>query len=113
MRIQNQFKAFNRKTDNGMPYFKDIVSVKFLKGSTNFRYKTDYDDLDYKVLEDLLKKKSKLTFPPQSEAPRGVSKAKKDTIIKALVPKMKNSRRPFWLELPENASAKDLLEEGL
>nr|CAI5849577.1 unnamed protein product [Callosobruchus analis] len=79
--------------------------------STNFLYKTNYDDLGYKVSKNLPKKKSKLTFPPQSEAPIRVSKAKKDTIIKALVPKMKNTWRLFWLELPENASAKDLLEE--
>nr|CAI5821933.1 unnamed protein product [Callosobruchus analis] len=81
--------------------------------STNFLYKTDYDDLGYKVSENVPKKKSKLTFPPQSEASIGVSKAKKDTIIKALASKMKNTWRLFWLELPENASAKDLLEEVL
>nr|CAI5867303.1 unnamed protein product [Callosobruchus analis] len=71
------------------------------------------EDVRHFPKEGVLKKKSKLTFPPQSEAPRGVSKAKKDTIIKALVPKMKYSQRPLWLELPEDASAKDFLEEGL
>lgn len=115
MKLENKFKAFNRKiaSDEIMPYFKDIVSVKFLKGSTNFLYKTDYEDPEYKVCSDVLRKKARLEFPPKTLVPRGISTVKKSTIIKDLVPKMQASRKPFWLELPENESAADLLEEGL
>nr|CAI5839243.1 unnamed protein product [Callosobruchus analis] len=95
MKIPNQFNAFNRK---------QIMECHISKMLSQH---------NYKVSEDELKKKSKLTIPPQSKAPRGVYKARKDTIIKTLVPKMKNSRRRLWLELLINASAEDLFEEGL
>ncbi|VEN62459.1 unnamed protein product, partial [Callosobruchus maculatus] len=101
-----------QRVDNGMPYFKDIVSAKFEKGSTNFLYKTDSDDMSYKVSEDVLKKTLKLIFPAKSEAPRSNPKTNEDCIISALVLKIKNKRRPFWFGLLKNDSAKDLYGIG-
>lgn len=43
--------------------------------------------------------------------PRGITKERKAVIIEKLVPLMPENRKHFWINLPTNDSAQNLLEE--
>lgn len=101
------------EANHQLPYFKDIVAIKFIKGSENVYVKTNYEDDEYGCFSKLLKKNATLVLPQHIQTARGISSEKKETILKQLVPKMTETRRPFWINLPENNNAGDLLDEGI
>lgn len=118
LKLENKFKSFNRKknleqANDQLPYFKDIVAIKFIKGSEDLYVKTNYEDEEYGCFSKLLKKNATLVLPQHIQTARGISTEKKETIVNRLVPKMTETRRPFWINLPENNNADDLLNEGI
>lgn len=118
LKLENKLKTFSRKkkleqVDDQLPYFKDIVAMKFIKGSESLYVKTNYDDDDYSCRSNILKKNTSLVLPQHIQGARGISTAKKETIVKRLVSKMTETRRQFWLNLPENNNAGDVLNDGI
>lgn len=109
----SKFKTTNKKNDN-IPYLKDIVCAKFIRGENEMFYKTDFKFSEYSKTTGILKKGAVLCQPKNTyQTPRGISAAKKKAIIEQLLPKIKPSRRAFWINLPENPNAPDILEEGI
>lgn len=116
-KLENKLKSVNRKKkssegDCQLPYFKDIVAVKVVRGCSSLYIKTNFNDVDYTCFDNILKKQTNLVFPQPIQMPRGISSEKKETIVTKLVPKMQESRRYFWHNLPENSNADDLFTEG-
>lgn len=112
-KFQNIIRS--RRSNQGeesIPYFKDIVSAKFVRGSTDFTYQTSPEG-DFLTTKNTLKRKAKLNMPDAMSNYRGISVSKKSKIITDLVPKMPASRKQFWIELPENETSADLIDEGL
>lgn len=102
--------AKKKSVGDDVPFLKDIVEVRFIKGQQEFFYKTDFRDEQYKETKKLIKREAELNIPKPLTTVRGVSPKKKDAIMKALVPAMKPSRRLFWENLPTNLNVPDLLE---
>ena len=99
--------------DTNYPQMKEIVEVKFCKGSTKMYWKTGFNE-EYQSGEFLQKKFREKIIRNATAAkkgePRGVQTAKKESIIKNIVPLMPVESQKFWIELPENESARDLTE---
>lgn len=117
LKLENKLKCFNRKkqlegASDQLPYFKDIVAIKFVKESESIYVKTNYNDEEYRPY-NVLKKNASLALPEHIQTARGISTEKKETIINRLVSKMTETRRLFWINLPENNNAADLLNEGI
>lgn len=107
---QHQTKIKTGKA-SGMPNLREIVSLKFLRGETEIFYKTDFRAEEY-LRTGIIKKNATIILNKNSiSTPRGLKDDKKIAIIEQLVPKMKPSRREFWMTLPENVNAEDLIEE--
>jgi len=99
-----------RKQNNGIPLFRDIVEVKFVKGNRKILYKTAFSE-PYNEC-DSLKAKVSLDHPriPASKTQeRGIMTSKKHKIVRELVPRMKSNRRAFWEALPTSDDSADLL----
>lgn len=112
-KLETKFKTTNRKNDS-IPLIKDLVCVKFIRGERELFYKKDFKSKDFLTTTGLLKKGAILSFPKESYARcRGIVPTKKKAIIDELLPKMKSSRRSFWLNLSENPNAPDILDEGI
>lgn len=96
--------------EDTLPYLKDVVEVKFVKGSHEFCYKTDFNK-PFIQTENIIKKKMEVgKFPEKRIVPRGILATKKKGIVDSLVPKMPDSRRNFWLQMPESMVSEDLIE---
>lgn len=98
--------------EDEVPFLKDIVEVRFIKGEQEFFYKTNFRDAEYKQTKNLIKRKADLNLPKPLTTLRGVATKKKEGIMKALVPAMKPSRKLFWENLMTSESSPDLLEQG-
>lgn len=98
--------------DEEVPFLRDIVEVRFIKGQQEFFYKTNFLDAEYKETKKLIKRKANLNLPKPLTTLRGVPPKKKDAIMKALVPAMKPSRKLFWENLFTSENAPDLLDQG-
>lgn len=83
----------------------DVQEVQFRKGSTKIFWKTDMDNADYEEGEFLEKKTAmKISHGAYSshetlQAPRGISREKKQDLISKLCPIMPENRRAFWNSL--------------
>lgn len=92
------------------PYLCNIVKIKFERGSFNMWYSKEYD-LPYTELNFLSAKYLKAKSGPNSRLlSRGITKSKKDDILKKLCPLMPENRKHFWEELPISDEAVDLTE---
>lgn len=113
MKFQNicRNSSVKKKTaEDALPFLRDIVEIKFIKGEQDFFYKTNFTEDNYKKTFNVLKRKTELKLPESISTLRGIPPKKKDDILKSLVPAMKPSRKPFWENLPTNELAPDLLE---
>ena len=82
-----------------LPHLTAIVETEFQKGSRNMFYRTSFG-CDEVLLSDFLKKLFNHTkIPDLDSTPRGISKEKKEAIVKKLCPMMPSNRRQFWLNL--------------
>ena len=93
-----------------IPLLRSIVQVRFVRGSSELLYKTDFDGQEQSV--KYLKKdaeKALRVLPPPRLVSRGVSSAKKAKLLEKLVTRMPENRRSFWQNLPENENSRDLL----
>ena len=77
---------------------------------TDFTYQT-FPGGDFLSTKNTLKKKAKLNMPNVMTTDRGISVSKKAKIVADLVPKMPASRKQFWVDLPENDTSVDLINE--
>jgi len=93
-----------------IPLLRSIVQVRFVRGSSELSYKTDFNGEEQSV--KFLKKsaeKSLTVLPPPRLMSRGVSSAKKAKLLEKLVTRMPENRRSFWQNLPQNENSEDLL----
>lgn len=91
-------------------YLKDIVTVKFSRGATTFKYKTQHDPTaDHFEVDFLLPKKIKncLQLPDKQQSLNGFDRNRKETIIKTLGPIMPPTRLKFWKELQVNTESEN------
>ena len=99
--------------DTNYPKMREIVEVKFCRGSTKMYWKTGFND-EYQSGEFLQKKFreqiKRNTAVAKKGGPRGVLTAKKESIVKNIVPLMPAESQKFWIELPENECSRDLTE---
>lgn len=109
-KFENLIRSRKSSQGESIPYFKDIVSAKFVRGSTDFTYQTSPHG-EFLSTTNTLKRKAKLGLPDAMTSDRGISVNKKAKIVRDLVNKMPANRKQFWMELPENATSVDLLEE--
>ena len=97
------------KLGENRPYRRDIVCVKFVKGSEMMAYQKSFG-AEY-ISVPIIKTSFSLQTDCKSKnrsKPRGILPAKKSKIIDKLLPLMPKSRRLFWLELPTNDKSSDL-----
>lgn len=99
------------KKHSPRPYLSEIVKLKFQRGSYNMWYSYEYDAA-YTELNFLTAKYLKQLILPQSRLRcRGITKSKKDDILKKLCPLMPQNRRHFWELLPISDEVVDLIKE--
>jgi hypothetical protein len=96
------------KTQEVLPMLSSICQVTFKKGARELFYKTDFTQEQETAIAFLKVKYNHSVFPGRRVDPRGIPSSKKDGIIKLLncVPAAK---KRFWLDLPTNDNAKDLV----
>jgi len=102
--------AENACRGRNIPLLRSIVQVRFVRGSTEMLYKTDFNGEEQSV--KFLKKaaeKSPAVIPPPRLMSRGVSSAKKAKLLEKLVTRMPENRRSFWQNLPQSENSEDLL----
>ena len=102
--------AENACRGRNIPLLRSIVQVRFVRGSTEMLYKTDFKGEEQSV--KFLKKaaeKSPAVIPPPRLMSRGVSSAKKAKLLEKLVTRMPENRRSFWQNLPQSENSEDLL----
>lgn len=90
---------------------KNIVEVKFQRGSRKMMFKNRFND-EYKEIDFLLAKFNEEQIPEEEPAPRGIDKTKKNKIMSKLVRIMPKNRESFWSNLPEKENILDLVTEG-
>lgn len=85
-----------------------IVQVTFQKGQKDLCYKYDFDDTLQRF--DFLKQKSKRMkgLPENVKGPRGISKAKKQGILRLSIHISDERKTQFWIDLPVNEESPDL-----
>ncbi|XP_071506229.1 uncharacterized protein [Diadema antillarum] len=99
---------------SGKKYFRvtpvlltDAAEVVFEHESRQMKFCTRFNEMEHRELE-FLRPKYELEVPaPRGEA-RGIALSKKAKILQKLTPKMPESRRTFWKDLPESANARNL-----
>lgn len=112
----NQFNSWQskkrtaKKNDDPLKNFivNDVVEVSFTKGYKTLKYKTDFAS-EHSELDFLQKKFSLTPFVPNVLPIRGISAAKKQKILKELVPIMPPNRKIFWETIPESETSVDLV----
>ena len=97
------------------PLLSNVQEVMFERGSTKIHWKTSMGDEAYQE-GDFLKKKVAMSCMkgkavPVKESPRGVSETKKADLVQKLCPFMPENRRKFWVDLPVDAEARDLIDD--
>ena len=106
-----QSQAKLGKTDFLLP---QVRVLQFRRGSKSLFYKKRHSDVQYAEL-DFMKKKSASAVPiplqPFRKKDRGISKAKKEDIIKKLVPLMPANRKKFWNEIAVTDQSPDLIDQ--
>ena len=78
-----------------------IREALFQKNHKHLLYKENFSDKIYSKIS-FLTEEYELLIPNYIAAIRGVNKAKKDDILKSLVPIMPENNREFWLNLETN-----------
>lgn len=89
-----------------------MVEAKFQKGSHDFFYKLSFDDA-FKKTENIIKRKVDVGVLPEKRLVHRGALSKKEDIIKKLVTKMPESRRRFWMNLPESSTSEDLNDKNI
>lgn len=111
LNFPNIIRARKGKNDS-IPFFSKISVVKFIHGSSNFFYKTNFDKDFVETTETLRKNTTLIEVKENIHArPRGVCENKKKKILKDLVAKMPKERRQFWENLTASSFSKDLFED--
>ena len=84
------------------------MQVTFQKGQKDLCYKYDFDDTLQRF--DFLKQKSKRMkgLPENVKGPRGISKAKKQGILRLSTHISDERKTQFWIDLPVNEESPDL-----
>ena len=101
-------KSVSKENRKGVPYLADIVHAEFRRGSQNLFFKTSHSSQDLRE-SSFLKTNHDASKATIKSSHRGVSKTKKDLIIKNLVPLMDEHKKPFWMLLPTSNESADLL----
>lgn len=110
--LKSNTKKKNTTADlGGLPYLKDLVEVKFVKGQKEILFKTKFTQESYDITQNIVKKKCELKKPAKLISMRGLQTTKKEGIMKNFVSVMKASRKNFWIQLPTNENLGDILEE--
>ena len=86
------------KQGNERPYLNNMCWTRFSKDGEEAK-------MSYK------NKKKFTQVKERRIQPRGISKKKKEAIVRQLVPLMPLNRRRFWIELPESQKSKDLTQD--
>ncbi|KAJ8678840.1 hypothetical protein QAD02_014627 [Eretmocerus hayati] len=115
------YSSKSKLSRKGRPYLNDIRKIQFRKNSHSIFYTLEYEERGCETFHefDFLQVKIMKGFPPilPRSHPRGIPAAKKNDIIKRLVPLMNSSRRSFWLDIPTGEHNVDLIDgddnEGL
>ena len=84
-------------------YLANIVQIEVTRGTTDMKYKTEYDG-EFKIFNNYLKVKATkkgIPDPIPCERKNGISKAKKDGILKNICPLIPENYKVFWQNLPE------------
>ncbi|CAH0717727.1 unnamed protein product, partial [Brenthis ino] len=91
-------------------YLKDIMAVRAERGTFTIKQRathvSDWKELDFLQVK-IIKNKCFPSFANKNSS-RGITKERKDRIIADLVPLMPETRRGFWLNLPETTRASNL-----
>ena len=95
----DHLSAYQLQKEN-RPYISDMKKVVVKRGSLNLFYNLSYDNSPLEEFYFLLNR-VKNGFPRVDiqRNCRGIPQAKKDDVIKKLVPLMPENRRKFWLDL--------------
>ncbi|CAG9773557.1 unnamed protein product [Ceutorhynchus assimilis] len=117
MKINNFFnwedKSYQYKLSkiNPRPYLSDMVQVNFENGKQSLSYKCKFDQQEATILNFLVAKHQKngLEKPKCKTVCRGISQARKDTLINRLRGIIPITRINFWKNLPvsENPEQED------
>lgn len=108
----NRQRKTRSHDEQDIPYLEALVDVKFERGVIGFHYKTTFST-DYQFcnfIKKTVKLSSELLKTPLDNCPRGLSSEKKKNIVEKLVCKMPQTRREFWINMPENSKSEDLLK---
>jgi len=95
------------------PKLENVQLVKFFRGSVEMFWKTSYAEKEFKSSRFLQTKHEKNIGKDfeRNKQNRGVKPEKKDNIIEALCPHMKERSRQFWHQLAINEASVDLITE--
>lgn len=99
------------KQRNERPYLNNMCWVRFSKDGEEAKmsYKNDFYEETFQNFNYW--KKNSTQVKERRIQPRGISKKKKEAIVRQLVPLMPHNRRRFWIELPESEKSKDLTQD--
>ena len=102
----------SKYTCNG-PKLENVQVVKFVRGSVEMFWKTNYAEENFKSSRFLQRKYLKIIGKEleRNKENRGVKPAKKDKIIEVISPHMKERSRHFWYQLDVNKASVDLINE--
>ena len=94
------------------PWIANISEVQFRRNETKIFWKSSFTDEDYQESEFLKLKfrkqcKNRLPCPRKGRA-RGINAAKKEQIVKKLLPLIDQNRVGFWLDMPCDSNSADL-----
>lgn len=99
------------KAGSARPLLNKMCWVRFCKGeeAASMSFKNDFSDEEF---QDFTCWKTNFKQSCEKRAgPRGISRKKKEGIIKQLLPLMPHNRRNFWENLPENTKSEDLSKQ--
>ena len=84
------------------PLLNQVREVQFQKGSSKMYWKESFYAETYNESEFLKKKNRRdLTSSAQQKGAKGIDAAKKESILKKLLPLMSKEKGKFWRELEE------------
>lgn len=89
------------------PYLADMVYVRADRGSLTLKYRTEYSSSAEEFNLDFLQAKymkSGVPLPPKKTDFRGITKERKEKLIKRLGKLMPDDKLEFWKTLPESAN---------
>ena len=105
------FKPGNKRRNTNnveLPLLNNVAEVMFVKGSRLMYYKLTHDTEEYCGVDFLVRNFKENTLPGKHARPRGISRKKKDGILK-LMSHLPPIKRKFFGELVENDKAEDLV----